>query len=452
MITAVLAGLMILLLPWFWRWLVPERDWYMLVICGQATVYGFVAPALTATGESAGVQDGYAVVMWQVALAFGLALHASYFYVRSRTAVNARSESGAISADQFVVDRRRVTLWTAGTIVLALSYLWVALSRGLLFRRLGHTGLAAAQLDLSPLELAPYRLFLQLGPWFVAVLVVVWRCLRDEQRRERTMVLTAIAITGGVFALHAVINSRLTTLLMAAFLAGLFTNSPLTRWLGGPLRKALVAFIVLGGSYYLISVIENIRLELGNDRSIANVQILIPGGVSQTAQQENRSERLDGLGLIVKIRPAVERDGPAMGAAWAIPLVASIDPIFPTELGTRLKAAALTTSKSILLLRYAGEQAEDASSSILTDAYGNLGVSGFVLVGLVLGALLALGTRWINHATSGRTVVVALFMLWLLIPFEQEFGAVLFGWAKLLPVVVVGAWLTPLRARVTAST
>jgi hypothetical protein len=440
MTAAVLAGSISVVIPWLWRWFRPAQDWYLLLISCQVLGYAFWAPFFTSTNESAAIRDGYAAVMWQVAMAFTFPLYASYRHRRSVEDSSASPSPRSI----WTTDRARLRLWAAGTCALAASYLWVAITNGLLFRRIGHAELAAEQLNLSPLELAPYRLFLILGPWCVAVLLVCVRSLRSDYRRDMRFTWAAVAFAGGIFAVHSFLNSRLTVLLTAAFTAGLFTNSRLSRWLGSPFRKFLLSFIAIAGSFYVIGIVENVRWEFAAGRSLANPHILIPGSLRSSTALESRSERLDGLAVIVKIRPMVEREGPSYGVAWGIPLIAALDPIFPSELGKRLKSAALTSSKSVLLLIYAGEAAVDASSSMLTDAYGNFGVLGFTFAGIVLGIVLGTAVNFLRLPKHGWQPVVGLFLIWHVFSFEQEFGTVLFGWLKLIPVVVCGALLTPL--------
>jgi len=448
--TAVLGGFVILVLPWLWRWLTPERDWYLLAVAIQALVYAFIAPMAVAMPESVGTQAAYATVMGWVAIGFCAPLSLAYLAQRKKHV--SLSVSGQLGiGTSMAIDGRRLRLWSIATGGLALWYLWVALSNGLLFRRLGHSELAAAQLALSPLELAPYRLYLLIGPWCIAVLVFAWLRLREDQRDERLFTTVALSIAGGIFALHSIINSRLVTLLFLAFLGGFFAPQVVERIRGSILRVLILAMVIIGGSTYVMGVVENVRYEFEAGRSIMTPRILLPGGSRTVAIDQRRSERLDGIGLIVKIRPTLLREGPALGAAWAIPFVAAIEPVFPTELGRRLKAAALTTSKSILLLRYAGEAAEDTNSSLLSDAYGNVGTWGFVIAGLLLGTLLGLATTFVQTPSAGWQPVVGFFVLWMILPFEQEFANILFGWLKLAPVVIVGAWLTPVRFRLVGN-
>jgi hypothetical protein len=324
--------------------------------------------------------------------------------------------------------------------------LWVALSRNLLYRRLGHVGLAAAQLDLSIAEFAFYRTFMELAP-FLAVLFPAALRLGRATPGTRLLWRAGFAVVGSVYAVNVVVNSRLWAVLFGAAVYGVLTVTAARPRSVRPERAVFAVVAVLLG-FYALRVSENVRGRIANGGSAFDPANLLP-----TAPPEDGDLgvewRLNGVDLMAMIADRVEAEGPALGRAWAVPLLVSLDPIVRTSLTEQLKRAALTTAKSYLLLAYAGVGLPDYYSCSVSDAYGNLGLAGFVVVAVTLGGLVAYATAGLVSTAAPGGVVLACFVLSRILPFEQEFATLLFGWFKLVPLVGAVLLINPL-GRATA--
>jgi len=154
----------------------------------------------------------------------------------------------------------------------------------------------------------------------------------------------------------------------------------------------------------------------------------------------------DNSGL--ELQPMLDE---ALAAAAAAGDLRALDDVRVRYLGKggrlteQLKRATLTNAKTFMLLRYAGLALPDYYACMLTDAYGNFGRAGFVLVAAVLGGLAAFVGWGLGTAASPALALLACFWAVRALPFEQEFVSLLTSWVKLLPVLVLVILARPLR-------
>jgi hypothetical protein len=99
------------------------------------------------------------------------------------------------------------------------------------------------------------------------------------------------------------------------------------------------------------------------------------------------------------------------------------------------------------MVRYTPIVSSDPFNCMLTDAYGNFGLVGFVMVAIVLGVLHALGGAALATPRSAGGLVFGLFALTHAFYFEQEFILLLIAWVKVLPVPAAILLFNPLRVR-----
>ena len=428
---AVLPILMVALGQLSWR-----RDIFLLLVYVQAIGYVHVGPTLSAADLDVATQARYAEMQWLALALFELPLLLVY-WILVRRPLRRRTATLGFSAS-------RATLLAAGSLLLGIGYVAVSLRSGLLYRRIGEQ-IATAQLQLDLASFAVYRGFLEAGLFLVAALYVYRRLPGQRPRRTRVVLLAGLWGTLGCFALYALVNSRLTALLICATLYGVHQLTDRTPARGIRLARAATIGLVLAAAAYGLAVVSNVRDAYSRGRPVVDVRNLVPQSSRDATIDRPTYWRLNGLDIIVLISDNVRRDGPAYGTAWAVPFVVSLDPIVRTPLTVQLKEAALTTSKSFLMLRYAGVARTDYYSCMLTDAYGNFAEAGFLIAAIVLAVALALSTRALVSLRSPAAIVVAVFVVTRLLPFEQEFGTVLYGWLKLAPGVLVLALWSPLR-------
>jgi hypothetical protein len=116
--------------------------------------------------------------------------------------------------------------------------------------------------------------------------------------------------------------------------------------------------------------------------------------------------RLNSLDLLVNItRPAIQT-GFGYGSFWIQPLSLYYYFFADREKYREIKQSLRTNPKVYIASRYLGTTIADTPSSILTDAYANFFLAGFILAGVLIGATLG----WID-AVLGRTTRLGAFML-----------------------------------------
>jgi hypothetical protein len=263
-------------------------------------------------------------------------------------------------------------------------------------------------------------------------------------RGLRTIAWIGFATTSSLFMSFALINTRLVAIMTLITLYGIVTvTSRRTRSLS--LGMILGTIVVAISGLYAVRVVSNVRLTIGAGGSIFDPRNFLPIASTEGSSDDTLRWRLNGIDLIAMIADNIESQGPAMGAAWAVPAVLSLDPIVRTPFTVAAKTANLTTAKSWLLLRYSGVGKTDYYSCMLTDVYGNFSIYGFLLPAIVLGVVLARATAALRWSAKPAAVVFAAFAMTRILPFEQEFGAILFTWYKLIPFVLVALMFYPLR-------
>lgn len=428
------------LLAWLAGGIRLRRDFFFVVMFGQALVYLFVAPSIAALALSLSQRDRYAYFLW-----WGLPLFVVPFVGSYIIAVRAWARR-AVPAQQFTVRVVPSVLFASGSIVLGLGWLLVALTRNLLYRRLGAEGIAAAQLDLPLIEMVLYRGFMEYAPFLAIVSLAVLRLGRPPVAWLQLLWRATLALICLLYGVHVLVNSRLAGVLFLAALVGVSyitaAAPPRVRW-----ERGVLAGVVLLGAAYAVRVSENVRERISAGGSALDVGNLNPVG-RIGGGEEGYQLRLNGIDLVALISDNVRSQGPAMGKAWAVPLLLQLDPLFRTAATEQLKRAALTTAKSFLLLQYAGIAEPDYYSCMISDAYGNLGLAGLTAVAIVLALACAAAATGLQGGRSAGMVIVSAFILSRVLPFEQEFASLLFGWIKLSPLVLGVLFFNPL-ARVS---
>lgn len=417
------------------RW---PRDVFALLIYLQALVYLYVAPSIAAIELPSATQSRYEFFLW-----WGLVLFCLPFLIGYRWMVGRLLRRSA-ARPSLVTRQLSSVLFATGCVILAGGYLWVALSNNLLYRRLGHEGIASAQLDLPIVQFALYRTFMELAPFLAVFALAVLRLARPETPLVRLAWRWSLSVTCALYGLHVLVNSRLSGVLFLAVLAGtVVLTAPQFKRVRP--ERGVLALLLLIGALYAVRVSENVRERIAAGGSALDLSNLDPAG-KVGGGEEGYQLRLNGVDLISLIADNVEAQGPAYGTAWAVPLVLSLDPIIRTDLTEQMKRATLTSSKSFLLLQYAGRAESDYYSCMISDAYGNLGLPGFLVVALVLAALCAFATAGLLRG-GAVVLVLSCFALARTLAFEQEFATLMFSWFKLSPIILAILLVNPLRRR-----
>lgn len=413
-----------------------RRDTFFLLIYVQTLAYVDIAPLFASTDVNVAMQDRYGWVQMWALLLFQIPLMLTYVYVLRRRRRVLPTER------RFHVSATRTTFFILGSALLGVCHFVVAAKYGLLYRRLGEE-LSSIQLSMNLVEFALYRSFVELGPFLIAAQLLLLRTQTDMSSRLRAWGLLGFAITMLLFMGFAIVNSRLTAVLTLATVYAIMNVTSNARRIN---FGAVVGTVLLAvGGLYALQVVVNVRLSVSNGDGIFALQNFLPMATRQGQLDDTLRWRMNGVDLIAIIADNVETQGPAFGTAWAVPFVLSLDPIVRTPFTVQAKRANLTSAKSWLLLRYGGVAKTDYYSCMLTDAYGNFSIYGFLLAALVLGPIIAFATAALRWSAAPVGLVFAAFAITRVLPFEQGFESILFGWYKLVPFILMALAFYPLR-------
>ena len=269
-------------------------------------------------------------------------------------------------------------------------------------------------------------------------------------RSLRSWAWAGLLSTSVLYMMYALINSRLVALMTLVTLYGIVNVTSRTKR-RVTLGMAMGTIVILLSGLYALRVVSNVRLTLAEGGSMFALQNFLPVAATEGQDDDTLRWRLNGVDLIAMIADNVEAEGPAMGGAWAVPFILSLDPIVRTPFTVAAKSANLTSAKSWLMLRYSGVAKTDYYSCMLTDVYGNFSIYGFLMPAFLLGIALARATAALRWGAKPAAIVVAAFALTRILPFEQGFESLLFGWYKLVPFVLIALLINPLRKRAQAA-
>ena len=414
-----------------------RRDTFFLLVYVQTLAYLDIAPLFASSDVNAATQSRYGWIQAWALVLFQIPLLLTYVVVLRR-------RRRALPVERhFQMSPWRLGLFIVGNCVFAVIYFIVAAKYGLLYRRLGEE-LSSIQLSMNIVEFALYRAFSELGPFLIAVQLVLLRAQTEMSSRLRAWGWVGLGLTTLLYMGYAMINTRLTALLTLAIIYAVVNVTSDARRrlsLGAVAGTAMLAVAGL----YALRVVANVRLSFSNGIGIFALENFLPVAAHEGQLDDTLRWRLNGVDLIATIADNVEAQGPALGTAWVVPFVLSLDPIVRTPFTVEAKRANLTAAKTWLLLRYGGVAKADYYSCMLSDAYGNFSVYGFLLAALVVGPILAVSTAALRWSAAPAGVVFAAFAITRVLPFEQEFESILFGWYKLIPFVVVALAFYPLR-------
>jgi hypothetical protein len=414
-----------------------RRDTFFLLVYVQSLAYVDFAPTLASAELNTTTVDRYAWVMFWALVLFQLPITIIY-------AIGIRRRQRRLPADRdFVVSPVRLAIFTIGSIVFGIAYWVIAAENGLLYRRLGEE-LSSVQLALSLPEFAVYRSFMELGPFLMSIQLLILRTQRTMSSGFRSLSWAGLLLTSALYMSYGLVNSRLVALMTLVTMFGI-VNVTSRRAKQLSVGMVLAAGVVAVTGLYAMRVVNNVRLTLGTGGSVFDPRNFLPVAATEGQNDDTLRWRLNGVDLIAMIADNVEAQGPAMGRAWAVPFVLSLDPIVRTPFTIAAKTANLTSAKSWLMLRYSGVGKADYYSCMLTDVYGNFSIYGFLLPAILLGVVLARATAALRWSAKPAAIVIAAFAITRILPFEQEFEVVLFTWYKLIPFLLVALVFYPLR-------
>ncbi|CAJ0713067.1 hypothetical protein LMG6871_00638 [Ralstonia edaphis] len=405
-----------------------RRDALFLFFLLQIVVYVYAAPLASLV-----IEDN-----WNAPHYFRLWVGTTFLYLLPMLIVYRTMMHGLGDLTGFRVEYasaravRRFSFILLGMLVL---YYVRALSLGFFFRRVGTEYAAELFAGLGYFDLVLIKFHDLVAPAVMLVALILWR----SQGAPKEIKFVASAFAADMLA-FALLNSRITlvSLFVLSGIAMLWTGIKLkriARW--SPLLVLLFA--------YLLVTLMRFRAAFAVG-SVDYLQALNPFGGATGPSQVTVSEWIDRTNCLDLMTIA----GPRLMFArafevWSNPAVTLFGPLLGSPEAMELKVAGLTTAKSYILANFTNIPQVDYPSCSLTDAYAALSMMGFLLAGIVQGAVFGLITRSLTVGGSGFRLLVTVVGAFYFMLFEQEFFTFSVGWLKVLPVLVVLGPLIPVR-------
>jgi hypothetical protein len=440
LLTAVAAGL------WLWKWRSVGRHFFFLFFFSLTVAYLDVFPVLALHEDAGQVLEGlgvgapadivreYAIMQLYCFGFFQVPLVLGYFAGQRR--------GQRPTGEPLVSNASSSRIIAIGSIGFSLLFLWVLFGEGLL--------MAHVSVDLTPVlvempffKFFVYRLFQESGVFLIGILFFLAQFSGGGRRR---LAWVAWATAAGAYVTWAIFNSRWSVLLLVVcslgfWLASLGDKIPSIR-----VFARVVAGVLLGA--YLAMIVVNVR-RMGLDGRLS-WGYFVPQGTGAFGDEQGYM-RLNGIDLMARMLPGVEREGPALGAAWRSAgwyVRRFTDPQGFDE----FRLSRNTTAKSYLMEKYLGWNLSDYYSCTLTDLFGNFYILGLLGGAALLVMLLRFSASRLAAPRNGTALVLAVFVVVQAVVFDREAVELVFGWTKQLPILLMVLALRPFRVELVRQT
>ena len=417
------------------------RDCFVLFFYSQVVIYVHIAPLLSLPDVDTALHHSYVVATVAALVLFEYPLLIFYSYLARRYgASQARSQYWIdVSRSRFGVFLVACTIW-------AILFTVVTFRNDLIFDRLGSEALTAVLTGLPTLDFAIFRSFILSGRVVCAITLLGILALPT---RRRLLFLPGF-LYGAVYTIHQSLNSRSNIILLAVFLLGLVSLTPLRRRV---LPKRRVRFWQVGVAGLAVIYLYSVALTIRSRPAyvpLTSPSLYIPrssGVADLSSAVSEEATRLNGLDLIARISEGAATNGFAWGRAWEYCLRATVFQFIDRDYANQLKRTYLVSPKRYLMSQYTDIRSVDYPSCMLTDLYGNFGFLGFALGALFLGPAFFIFTKSIQRPANSVQLGLAIVGLDILLRFEAEFVVVFTGWVISLPIIALLLLFRPLTVR-----
>ncbi len=429
------------------------RDFFVLALYVQSLVYLQLAPALYLQAETqvgpieAPDSELRAIYHW-IQLACVVLFQWPLLAVYGRSRCASQRQSPALTGRS--ARPARVALFSFATAGFSLVYLYHAFAAGLLLLPRDNASLPALFAGLPFYEYALNRLYTYSGLFLSAVLLAT-ALNRGQSFLPRFLSAGAFLTCFSVWGLQALLNARTQVVIGMLMMIGVWFADIQRRSLfegRTPLRRKIAAVAAVGGVAYVAVVANNIRYGWPAEGAfVARMLSPAPAYSPLSGAEDPWGQppwRLNGVDLMARITPAALSDGYASGEAWKYTAYTFLGQFISRSAVEEYKLNRLADPKIYLLRRYTSFDPLDWPVSIVTDAYGNFGLAGLLMVAVALGLVYGLASRAMAESLSGVAATVGIFVISQSLLFEQLFGHWLFGFPRAIPALALVLLIKPL--------
>jgi hypothetical protein len=415
-----------------------SRNFFFLLLLLQSFLYLNLSPSLLIFNIDNDLKEEYVWIQLYSLVFFTSVFIMTYVYKLNKMYLKKK-----INISNFVVSKKYYSLISFFVLVLSCISLYVKLSRDILFARIGSIATALfVSLSSSYLWLIS-RLFDKYVLFFFALLVYIWLTSSHKERDIFPILsITTIILVYGLFFL---INSRIRIVFFAVVILGvmsLHTKSNLFKKKINILPFLLIFLLLL----YSFNIATNIRMNYTPETGI-KLDYFIPKRIIGTDYNSvtTLANRTNGIDLIARANRNLTLENLAFGKAWSVPILLATGPFIFKKLVNEYKLKGFTAAKNFIMVNYTDLTSSDYIDCMLTDAYINFWIFGFIIVGFVLGTFCAYIDKNLRYPESSRSIVISLFLVNVISLFEGEFITIFMGIFQGLPFLLFILLINPLK-------
>ena len=298
---------------------------------------------------------------------------------------------------------------------------------------------------LSTYDRWVWRMYVMASP-FLLTIIILGYC--ERSRRFSIVPFLIASVPGVVLNVFWILSSsRGTVALLIMGIGGMLTlRGHVRRYTGFGISGMVVSVLLFG---YGLNVIPKFRAIVLADRVTVEdyLAVLNPfhavDDVVAASGGGSYGFRLDGLELMVLATPKMLEIGPLLDSEYALAILTPIMPLIPS-LEDKLKFEEQSLDlKQTYMARYTDIGTLDYPAGALTDIFMALGPLGFFVAAATYGWLFAWLRSLIVDCTSGRSLVLGVFVYYNVAMYEYSFVSLPLGWVRCLPVLLVALVLNP---------
>ena len=403
-----------------------KRDFLFLVFLAQSVIYNHIMPTIHLyENVSSFIQiQTYTSLQYFVLIFYETPLILIYFFRIRNKKINTNIS--------YIINQKNSFLYKSFILfclIFSFGFLYVSIANFVFFTRIGHEALYELTQNLSTIEFLIYRIYKELG-LFISVLLLI---LKITSGRRNFFNFLNISFVSNVliYGAFVLVNNRLQSIifiLILSFTYIIFTNIKI---------KFKVLGFVLIAVFYSITVVTNFRDSFSENNGKPKFSQVINPFYESNEYNDPLSNRLNGLYYIASAFDKIDTKGYALFKPINHSFKMFLGSFYNSEYYSKAKSNLLTNSRSITGLHFFGVASTDLYQTHLSELFLSFGVIGFLVGSIIMANLFVYVTTNIFMPKSIFKLLLVILMMYYILQFEKDFTAILFGWVKLIPLLVI---------------
>jgi hypothetical protein len=328
-------------------------------------------------------------------------------------------------------------------IAFGLIFIYNIIVNNLIFIRIGSVARAEQVVELSSSLISVFARLIEKNSIFLTCYLLFIICLKQGHSFLYVFSIAVFLFLLVVFGIIFLINTKLYFIIYLLSLLNIFLyKNNVFRTTEKISYKPLIFVLFL--IFYSFIVTSNIRGNYIRDGGVM-LHSFVPWNNAAIKSDESFLNRLDGIDLISKISKNMTLNDIPLGEAWENPVFLTFGYFVNKDKTAELKLETNTTAKYYLMQKYTDITSADYSSCMVTDLYGNFWILGLILGSITLGKLTQIVIKNLRIASSPNKIIFAIYILCLILPFEQEFISIPLSFLQSLPFLIFVLFFNPIK-------